>query len=73
MISKSQFDSLDAIYQADAAVNWTPNDDYSHVYSVQVTKCDSAYYEKWASAGGGDTNVWRKNATIELVVLSVVS
>ena len=69
IVSAAQFDTMDAIFQADLPVVWNPNNEYGYLYTVQITKCDAVYYEKWTTAFEGDTDVLRKNAVLELLVL----
>jgi hypothetical protein len=61
----AQFDSIDAIYQADAEVEFDPTSyTGSDTYNVQVPKFDGAYWT------GDIPN--RLNCELELLIMSVV-
>jgi hypothetical protein len=64
----AEFESLDALYRADAAIVFDPQDGSSPpvTYNVEMTKLDCKYYLALDKTAGN----CRKNVTVTLLVLS---
>ena len=68
-----QFDDLDTIFQGDSQVVWDPGfpvsgSDAPATYNVQILDFTGEFHE----AVGTDTEVWRKNCRMILLVMSEV-
>ncbi len=64
-----QFDALDAIFQDDEGVVWDPGiPDLSETYNVEIIDFVGEFHE----AVGTETEIWRKNCKMTLLILSEV-
>jgi hypothetical protein len=64
-----QFDSLDAIFQEDEEVVWDPGiPGLSDTYNVEILDFTGEFHE----AVGSDTEIWRKNCKMMLLIMSEV-
>ena len=69
VMDADEFVALDAIFIADAAVNFTPSDGGGHVYLVNMTSFNGEYFRGRTSANP----TTRKNVKMTLLIMSVVS
>jgi hypothetical protein len=70
-MSCAQYDSLDALYQADAGVVWDPQDGQSPAvtYNVEITELTGRYF-----IGLSPTAEWvRRDVKMRLLILSEVT
>jgi len=65
-MNNPEFNTLKAIYEADSAVVFDPNDGGGSTYNVELTSLDSTYFM------GRDTNGKRLNVKLTLLILSEV-
>jgi len=65
-----QFNSLDAVFQEDEAIVWDPDiTGLSATYNVQILDFNGDFHESVIS----ETEVWRQNCRMSLLILSEVT
>lgn len=65
----AQFDALDVIFQNDVGVVWDPGiSGLSATYNVEIVDFVGEFHE----AVGTETEIWRKNCKMTLLILSEV-
>jgi len=63
LMSKADFDALNALYAADAVVVFDPNDGSGLTYNVNITALTGRYYMRSA---------WRSEVRVTLLIMSQV-
>jgi hypothetical protein len=68
LMLQSEFDSLDTLFQANAAIVFNPNTGSGKTYNAEITKLDGKYFMFHTSG----TTIFRKDVAATLLILSEV-